>query len=111
MYNTAHNTETCPVKYSSTDRLAISHLSLSHSVLSFNYTEYISGSAGFKSFISQHYKRVTKAIMTYGQESPGWISLIKLVLKSLPSKISRHLNCVGKNYWSMNSETLRALDY
>ena len=27
-----------------------------------------------------------------GQESPGWISLLKFVIKSLPSKISQRLN-------------------
>ena len=46
---------------------------------------------------------------TYGQESPGWISLFKLVTFLL-LKISRHLNFFGKIGWSMNSGPQRAGD-
>ena len=46
-----------------------------------------------------------------GQESPGWISLSKFDIKRLTSKISRHLNFLATNDWTMNSETSRALDY
>ena len=39
---------------------------------------------------------------SYGQESPGWISLFKLVIFLL-LKITRHLNFIVKIDWSMNS--------
>ena len=35
----------------------------------------------------------------------------KFVIKSLPSKVSTHLNFIDKLFWSMNSGTPRARDY
>ena len=40
---------------------------------------------------------------SYGQESPGWISLFKFVIIFFFLKIARNPNCFGKFDWSMNS--------
>ena len=56
-------------------------------------------------------KKILNKIYIYGQESPGWISLFKLVtFFLLLLKISRKPNFFGKIYWSMNSGRRRAGD-
>ena len=47
-------------------------------------------------------------ILSYGQESPGWILLFKFVTKTVAN--SRKLNLFGKNDWAVNPGTPRWSD-
>ena len=53
------------------------------------------------SFVTHEHQQVISLI--YGQESPGWISLCKLVTFFLFLKINKNINLFGKIDWPMNS--------